>query len=162
MAKKIREGNVDGRPRKQESLDFDLIKNLCNIGCTMPEIESVLSVSHDTIDRALKTKFNMGFTEFFAENSNKFKSSLRRMQYLSASGEYDGDKEKYKIYPSVAMQIWLGKQYLNQSDKQEIQQNEISNIPLFEWADAEDVTGQKSIEKKKTDNDEEDKEESSV
>jgi hypothetical protein len=134
------------KPSIYQDLDGDQIKKMCSIGCTKAEIASIMGVSVDTIDKYIKEFFNMGFSEFYKTYADGFKMSLRRMQYKSAMGEYDEEIGKYTLTPSVPMQIWLGKQYLDQKDKHENVIEDKTNIPQFEWADAEDVTEQKQLE----------------
>ena len=101
-----------GRPRKQ--IDWQLVESLCEIQCTGEEIAAVLGVHYNTLDSACKREFEQGFCEYYKKASFGGKSSLRRMQWKSA--------EK----GNVSMQIWLGKQYLGQSDHNE---SEIKDIP---------------------------------
>lgn len=135
-----------GKPSIYQDLDGEQIKKMCSIGCTKAEIMSVLGVSEPTLNKYLAEEFEMGFTEFYKTFADGFKMSLRRMQYKSAMGEYDEEIGKYTLAPSVPMQIWLGKQYLDQKDKHENVIEDKTNIPQFEWADAEDITNQKQLE----------------
>jgi hypothetical protein len=90
------------RPRKE--INFAELKKLCGMQCTAEEIAGFFGVSTDTIDRRLKEKYNYGFAEYFKKNNSLGKVSLRRSQFALA--------EK-----SATMAIWLGKQYLGQSDE---------------------------------------------
>ena len=103
----------NGRPVKD--IDFELIDNLCGIQCTGEEMASVLDIDYDTLNARIKEKTGKTFSEYFKQKSGKGKVSLRRKQFTLAQG---GDK---------TMLIWLGKQYLNQSEKNEVQAN-IYNI----------------------------------
>jgi len=103
MAKK----KVRGRPRKE--IDPDVLKNLCVIHATQEECAAFMEVSADTINRRLVEEgYEKGFPEFFERHSAGGKVSLRRRQYRKAVE--DGDN---------TMLIWLGKQWLGQSDKHE-------------------------------------------
>jgi AraC-like DNA-binding protein len=102
-ASEAQEARGVGRPRVE--IDMDTLRQLVMIQCTATECASVLGVSVDTIDRRLKEEFGMNFAEFFEKHSGEGKASLRRMQWKSAK---DGN---------VTMQIWLGKQLLEQRDK---------------------------------------------
>jgi len=137
------------KPEIYKDINFDDVNRLCAIGCTEREVCSDLGISVVTLDKALHERFDMTWKEYFNENNDKFKVSLRRLQFRSAEGDFDEDGNKYRAYPSVPMQIWLGKQFLNQSDKQEQKIEEKTNIPLFDWgtedAEAEDITNQKEI-----------------
>ena len=94
-----------GRPKKV--IDWVTFDKLCALHCTAEEIAGILGISTDTIDVALKKK-KTSFPEYFRQKSSNGKLSLRRKQYEVAMR---GDK---------TMLIWLGKNWLNQKDKQEI------------------------------------------
>lgn len=92
------------RPRKE--IDWETVRKLCAIQCTGEEIASILDIDYDTLQRAVKREFNMSFADYFKKHSANGKISLRRKQYeVATSG-------------NVPMLIWLGKQYLDQKDKQ--------------------------------------------
>jgi PBSX family phage terminase large subunit len=90
-----------GRPRIE--IDEQQFENLCKLQCTLDEIASFFSCSPDTIERWCKRTYDEKFAEVFKKKSAKGKASLRRIQFKLA--------EK-----NVAMAIFLGKQYLGQSD----------------------------------------------
>ena len=96
------------RPRKE--IDSEQFKKLCSIQCTLTEIASWFKCSEDTIERWCKRTFKMSFAESFKTWSADGKISLRRTQFKMAEN-------------SVAMAIWLGKQYLGQVDRQEMTVN---------------------------------------
>jgi hypothetical protein len=85
-----------GRPKK--FIDLELVEKLAHIQCTYPEIASTLGVSVDTLTR------HPDFAVSYKRGAEGGRKSLRRMQFESANRG------------NVAMQIWLGKQYLGQSD----------------------------------------------
>src|SRR5579872_6573440 len=85
-----------GRPKK--FVDLELVEKLAAIQCTYPEIASTLGVSVDTLTR------HPDFAATYKRGAEGGRKSLRRMQFKSANRG------------NVAMQIWLGKQYLGQSD----------------------------------------------
>jgi hypothetical protein len=94
------------RPRIE--IDWVEFDKLCAIHATQLEIASWFKCSVDTIDRAVKRKHRMGFAEYHAQKEGPGKISLRRKQFdLAQKG-------------NVTMLIWLGKQYLGQSEKQQI------------------------------------------
>lgn len=93
-----------GRPRKP--IDWDQVDKLCAIQCTEEEIASVLGCSVDTICRSCKRKHGMTFADYFERKRKGGVASLRRRQWKEAVDE-----------GNVAMLIWLGKQYLGQSEK---------------------------------------------
>ena len=95
MAKK----NLGGRPKKYD-IDKDQVEKLAALGCTNSEIASFFGCSKDLISKSYSTNVTKG--------KEKGKIRLRQMQWRSAENG------------SVPMQIWLGKQVLGQTDKQEI------------------------------------------
>jgi len=95
-----------GRPLKP--IDWNEVSKLCHIQCTEEEIAAFLEVAVDTLARRCKAENNCTFKEFSGQKRKGGRVSLRRSQWLNAT-----KKE------NVTMQIWLGKQYLSQSDKQE-------------------------------------------
>lgn len=92
-----------GRPKIE--VDFSEVDKLCQIQCTGEEIASFFGISYDTLERRCKEQFKMSLAEYIKEKSAKGKSSLRRLQWKAA------------MNGSVTMLIWLGKQYLGQTDK---------------------------------------------
>ena len=94
--------NKGGRPRKE--IDWEQLEKLCAIHCTGEECASVLKISYDTLNEAIKRKGYSGFQEYFKKYSGSGKASLRRMQFKSAESG------------NATMLIWLGKQYLGQRD----------------------------------------------
>lgn len=111
--------NRGGRPRKE--IDRITFEKLCEIQCTLTEIAGVLRVSEDTVERWCERTYELGFAECFKKFSAAGKTSLRRQQFeLAKKG-------------NATMLIWLGKQYLGQTDKpieavdEEINLDELSN-----------------------------------
>ena len=90
-----------GRPKIQiDQLQFE---NLCKMQCTEVEIASWFECSVDTIERWCKSTYNMTFAEIYAQKREAGKISLRRCQFQMA-----------QTNPTMA--IFLGKQYLGQTD----------------------------------------------
>ena len=87
------------RPKKYD-IDEKQVEKLAALGCTNTEIASFFGCSKDLISKSYSTNV--------AKGKEKGKIRLRQMQWRSA--------EK----GSVPMQIWLGKQVLGQTDKQEL------------------------------------------
>jgi hypothetical protein len=92
-----------GRPKKQ--IDYELVKELADIQCTQEEIAGVLNISVRTLQR------DDEFCRIYKNGMLKGKMSLRRMQWASAQSGNN------------TMLVWLGKQYLGQSDKVETENN---------------------------------------
>jgi len=95
------------RPKKQ--LDQSDFEKLCALQCTKEEIQAWFDVSDKTLDRWVKETYGneSSFSEVFGQKRKVGKVSLRRTQWKMA--------EK-----NPTMALWLGKQYLAQSDKQEL------------------------------------------
>lgn len=94
-----------GRPRKE--IDWEAFDKLALIQCTMREVAAWFDVSEDTIDRRVHETHGVTFAEYMAQRSCKGKISLRRKQYQAA------------MSGNTSLLIWLGKQWLGQSDKME-------------------------------------------
>lgn len=90
-----------GRPRKEiRETDFE---NLCQLQCTQTEISRFFRCSEDTIARWCKRTYGVTFAEAFKEFGEQGKISLRHYQFQLAK-------------KNASMAIFLGKQYLGQSD----------------------------------------------
>jgi hypothetical protein len=89
--------------------DFQKLLNMVRIQCTMEECCSVLEMSDTTLNRRLKEMDYNNFEDLYKRHSDEGRMSLRRMQWQNA--------EK----GNSTMLVWLGKQYLNQKDKSEVQ-----------------------------------------
>jgi len=122
--------NKGGRPRKE--IDFELIDILCEIQCTGEEIAHALGVDYDTLNRNIKERYRVGFSEYFKQKKGSGKSSLRRKQWEVA------------MAGNPVMLIWLGKNILDQTDKQEIK----GNLNISSWDSLE-----KAIAKEKENGD---------
>ena len=90
-----------GRPLIQ--IDEKQFKQFCSYMCTEEEIAGLFSCSVDTIERWCKRTFGTTFAEIYKVYSAEGKMSLRRKQFALAE-------------TSSAMAIWLGKNYLGQTD----------------------------------------------
>ena len=112
-----------GRPRKE--IDMALLDRLCQIQCTALECAAMLGVSDVTLNERLVEVTKEGFLEFFKRHSGEGKVSLRRAQFKAALGSpaveaTDTLLAVPAVRPSITMQIWLGKQWLDQRDEQAI------------------------------------------
>lgn len=85
--------------RKLIKIDEEQVEKLAAMHCTIPEIASFFNVNEKTIDRR--------FAPIIRKGKEKGKIKLRRLQWRQAE---EG---------SYSMAIWLGKQYLGQTDKVE-------------------------------------------
>lgn len=96
------------RGPKLTQINWTEFDKLCAMQCPLSEIASWFECCEDTIETAVKREQGMSFSEYFAQKRGKGKISLRRKQMELALA---GDK---------VMLIWLGKQYLDQVDKQDL------------------------------------------
>ncbi len=95
------------RGPKPIEIDWDEFDKLCAMQCTLKEIAAWFNCSPDTIENRCKEVQGEKFSDYYEKKSAYGKISLRRKQFQIAT-EGRG---------SVPMAIWLGKQYLGQSDK---------------------------------------------
>ena len=93
-----------GRPKKY-NIDPHQVEQLAGFGCSNTEIASFFGCSKDLIGKSYSTNVVKG------QDSGKIR--LRQYQWSAAKKG------------NVAMLIWLGKQLLGQSDKQEITTTEL-------------------------------------
>jgi len=90
-----------GRPRIE--IDYKQVEQLAAMQCTDEEIAAVLGVERSSISK--RKKADKEFFTAYKKGKERGKASLRRMQFKAAEGG------------NATMLIWLGKQYLDQSDK---------------------------------------------
>lgn len=106
-----------GRPKIE--INKDMFEKLCSIQCTEEEIAGVFGCSIDTINRWCKRTYDETFADIYKKKSAMGKMSLRRWQFDTAKRG------------NATMQIWLGRQYLGQTERQEIETiGEESNITI--------------------------------
>ena len=92
-----------GRPRKIISEDgLKLVENLARIMCTEEEIAECLNTTPDTL--------------LNSDNKELFRSAIKRGQ---ANHHQSLRRKQYEVAMrgNVSMLIWLGKQYLGQTEK---------------------------------------------
>lgn len=92
----------------QARISQSTFESLCAIQCTREEIAGVLNVSDSTLYRWCKETYGTDFDTIFRQKKENGKASLRRNQWKMA--------EK-----NPTMAIWLGKQYLKQTDNVEVE-----------------------------------------
>jgi AraC-like DNA-binding protein len=105
-AKKRRKSKSKGG-RPAIKLDWRLIRAACRLQGTAEEISSLIGCSSDTMDRATRREHGMSFAEFLRQKAPGARISLRRAQWKAA------------MQGNTTMQIWLGKQMLNQRDQRD-------------------------------------------
>lgn len=97
-------GTKSGRPPKE--INWKLVEELCEAGCSGQEIAPHFDVHPDTLYNQTQNKYGITFTEYSASFKQKGESSIRKKQFDKA---LKGDN---------MMLIWLGKNRLKQSDQQ--------------------------------------------
>ena len=93
------------RPKKYD-IETEEVEKLASYGCTNIEIASFYGCTESLLRKS--------YSEFLTKGREKGKIRLRQAQWRLALG----DK---KTPPNATMLIWLGKQILGQTDKQEIE-----------------------------------------
>ena len=93
-----------GRPKKY-NIDVEQVEKLAGLGCTNIEIASFFGCDESLIRKS--------YSENLVKGRENGKIRLRQWQMKAAQKG------------NVAMLIWLGKQMLGQSDKQEITTTEL-------------------------------------
>jgi hypothetical protein len=107
-----------GRPKK--AIKQEQFEAMCQIQATQEEITLVLGVSDKTLNAWCKRTYGKTFSDVFREKRSAGKISLRRKQWKLADR-------------SAAMAIFLGKQFLGQTDRSEMEVNTtVQNNPLAE------------------------------
>ena len=101
----MEEKDKGGRPKKQ--IDKKMFENLCKIQCTKDDVCGIFDCDEKTITRWCQDTYEEGFSDVYKRKSSIGKMSLRRNQYAMS-----------ETNPTMA--IWLGKNWLGQSDKTEI------------------------------------------
>ena len=89
-----------GRPKK--IIDYEAVAKLAHIQCTVAEIANFFDCSTRTLER------DSQFCRIYKKEMDGGKMSLRRKQWKAAD---EGN---------TTMLVWLGKQYLGQRDKTEM------------------------------------------
>lgn len=95
-----------GRP--EAIIDWDKVTAYLKAQCSTVGIASIIGITTDTLYNRCKTDNNIDYSVFSQQKKAEGKELLRAKQYTDAMGG------------NVTLQIWLGKQYLEQKDKQEL------------------------------------------
>ena len=101
-------------------IDWEKVDKMCAIHCTGEEIAAILGVDYDTLASACKREKNKQCSEYIKEKSANGKMSLRRRQYTTAM---DGNP---------TMLVWLGKNWLGQTDKEPEDEDKRMRPVIFE------------------------------
>jgi hypothetical protein len=111
--------------RKKISIDWHDVDMMLEAGCLGTEIAAALGIHYNTLYERCKIENNCDFSEYLTQKRASGDRLLKMKQFQVAM---TGDK---------AMLIWLGKQRLNQTEKQEIKTADVrKNLP--EWMKEDD------------------------
>ena len=123
--------NKVGRPKNEiDDEDFARLIGMAEISCTQDEICDVFDMAESTLDLRLKERGYTNFRDFYKKHQGKGKTSLRRMQWKAAEAG------------SVPILIWLGKNMLDQTDRQEPEEREIPPINIVIHSDKVNETAE--------------------
>lgn len=93
-------------PKGVINIDWDQVAYWLEARCSGSQIADIIGIHENTLYERCKTDLGLDFVAFKAKNRSKGEQNLRLAQYESAVK----DKDR-------GMQIWLGKQWLGQTDK---------------------------------------------
>ena len=105
------------RPKKE--INQEEFEKLCALQCTQQEICDWFEITDKLITNWCKKVYGKRFSEVFRQKRGRGKVSLRRNQWKLS--------EK-----NVAMAIFLGKNFLGQKDKQELDVTERKQVKEIE------------------------------
>ena len=103
--------------QKQAKIDQKQFEQLCKMQCTETEIMSWFDVCKDTLIDWCRNTYGTDFSTIYKQKKEGGKIALRRFQLQQA--------EK-----NPTMAIWLGKQYLGQTDKIETTGEQVQRITI--------------------------------
>ncbi len=105
-------------PRGKIEINWKEFEAQCALQCTLREIADYFNCSQMTIERKVKEHYNCGFVDIFKRKRVKGLMSLRASLF-----------EQAKKQPSVL--IFLAKNWLGMSDKQEIEHSGNQDKPII-------------------------------
>lgn len=114
------------RPQKTATLTEAQIERLASVGCTDEEIAALAGVDEATLKRS--------FAPLLKSGRANLRDRLRTAQVRKALGHFyekvaeDGSVDIYTTPPDNTMLIWLGKQYLGQSEKTENRNIDVTGL----------------------------------
>lgn len=92
--------------KARKSIKISLLKQLCELQCTREEIAAAFNISVSSLDKLIEKDEAVRAAIEYGKTQGKI--SLRRKQFRLASS-------------SASMAIHLGKQYLGQTDKSQLE-----------------------------------------
>lgn len=97
--------------RPKANIDWKKVDSYLKAQCDGAAIAGILGIAPLTLYRACEREHKVNFNAYAQQKKAEGKELLRAKQFQTAM---DGDK---------TLLIWLGKQYLGQKDKQEVEQS---------------------------------------
>lgn len=107
-----------GGPRK--TVNWRQVDEMCKIQCTGEEMAAVLGIDYDTLGARCREEHGVKVSDYIEQKRRHGKASLRRRQWLAAK---EGN---------TSMLIWLGKNWLNQTDNPEPPKDPDNDFEFFE------------------------------
>lgn len=86
--------------------DYGVVERMASLGCTVEEVAVALGITRETVYARCRT--DPQFAHAYSTGKEMGRTTLRRLQWRKANEGSD------------TMLIWLGKQILNQKDRQEL------------------------------------------
>lgn len=99
-----------GRPKA--NIDWKRVDHLLTCQCDGVGIAGILGVHPNVLYEACKEVNKLSFSEYSAQKKSEGKELLRAKQFETA------------MNGNVTMQIWLGKQHLDQKDRKDMTSND--------------------------------------
>lgn len=94
-----------GPSKPMDDKQWDYMLGMIRIQCTRDEICNILGMGESTLDTRIKERGEANFQALFKKHGDEGKASLRREQWKAAQNG------------NPTMLVWLGKQMLGQTDK---------------------------------------------
>jgi hypothetical protein len=130
---KPRSESPKSRGRPPLDIDPETVEGMASFGASIEDVADFLEVSRDTVERH--------FAAIFHKHKAGKRIKLQQAQFLSAIGREPraarpanpetGEPAvsgRIGYHPSVKMQMWLGKQWLGQSEKVEVPVDADGNV----------------------------------
>jgi len=117
------QGEGGGRPSELENIDFEQVALMGKFKATYETMAEYFDVCVRTIER------------YMADEDGKFCRAYKKA-FSDCKLRLSEAQMKSALEGNATMLIWMGKQHLNQSDKQEIKQDlNVTGQPLIGFAD---------------------------
>lgn len=107
--------------RPKANINWDIVDKYLQAQCNGTGIAGLLGIHPETLYKACEDTHKIGFSKYSQQKKSEGKELLRAKQFNTA------------MNGNTSMLIWLGKQYLDQSDKKEenINENQIEIINVI-------------------------------